>query len=60
MMNVEYKSAWHFMFYANKATRAFLENNGSTLRNGYINDGLICYDVDSEFHVFYLLEKLYV
>ena len=43
MMYVEYESACYFMFHANKATRAFLENNSSTISNGFINDGLIEY-----------------
>ena len=59
MMYVEYKQACYFMFHANKGTRAYLENNASTIRNGFINDGLIVYEVEDKFLHFYHLEKLY-
>ena len=58
-MYVDYEAAGYFMFHANKATRAFLENNASTIRNGFINDGLIEYEVEDKFLHFYHLEKLY-
>ena len=59
MMHVEYQEAYNFMFTVNKETRLFLLNNFITIRNGFINDGLIQFTVDSDFNGFYLLEKLY-
>ena len=41
MMYVDYFDSLIFMFYLNNATRTFLESNASTIRNGFINDGLI-------------------
>ena len=59
MMHVEFKEACSFMFGCSKATRAFLESNSSTIRNGFINDGLIDYDFSGTFQDFDLLERLY-
>ena len=59
MMNVEYMSACNHMHHVNKATRTFLEKNACTIRNGFINDGLIEYLIESKILHMYLLEKLY-
>jgi hypothetical protein len=42
-MHVEYQEACKFMFAVNKEARSFLLNNFITIRNGFINDGLIPY-----------------
>ena len=46
MMHVEYEDAYKFMFNINKEGRQFLINNFTTVRNGFMNDGLIdlCFD----------------
>ncbi len=60
IMFVEFNEACSFMFAVNKATRTFLETYSSTIRNGYINDGLIEYEADTyTFEGYDLLEKLY-
>jgi hypothetical protein len=45
MMHVEYEEAYKFMFAVNKEARSFLLNNFITIRNGFINDGLIPYEI---------------
>ncbi len=64
MMNVEYEDAYEFMFNINKSGREFLVNNFTTLRNGFMNDGLIdlCFsdDPDEQFNNYDLLEKQYL
>ena len=47
------------MFEVNKEARSFLVNNFITVKNGFINDGLIVYDIDGKFQGFELLERLY-
>ena len=46
MMYVEHEDAYKFMFNINKEGREFLINNFTTVRNGFMNDGLIdlCFD----------------
>ena len=41
MMYVEYEDAWNFMFSVCKKARNFMVENFITVRNGFINDGLI-------------------
>ena len=41
MMYVEHLNAYKFMFKVNKEGRKYLFNNFKTVRNGFINDGLI-------------------
>ena len=41
MMNVDYEDALKFMFNVNKQGRKFLYNYFNTVRNGFMNDGLI-------------------
>ena len=43
MMNVDYQDVLKFMFSINKETRNFIYKNFITLRNGFVNDGLITY-----------------
>jgi hypothetical protein len=55
MMHVEYQEAYKFMFAVNKEARSFLLKNFITIRNGFINDGLIPYVIrkDDYFGGFY-------
>ena len=43
MMYVEHQQVLQFMFACNKQARTFLQNNYITVRNGFVNDGLIPY-----------------
>jgi len=45
MMNVDYEEVQKFMFALNKETRSFLEDNFIIIRNGFVNEGLITYDL---------------
>jgi hypothetical protein len=45
MMHVEYQKAYKFMFAVNKEARLFLLNNFINICNGFINDGLIPYEI---------------
>ncbi len=47
------------MFALNKDTRSFLETNSITIRNGFINDGLIPYKIDISVDGSLQLEKIY-
>jgi hypothetical protein len=49
MMHVEYQVAYKFMFTVNKEARSFLLNKFISIRNGFINDGLIAYEIKSDF-----------
>ena len=64
MMYVDHQQVFEFMFACNKKARAFLQHNYLTIRNGFVNDGLIpyCYDDDSykEFYHSEQIEKLYL
>ena len=63
MMYVEHQQVLQFMFTCNKQARIFLQNNFITVRNGFVNDGLIPYyfDRDSlkQFYHYEEIEKLY-
>ena len=63
MMFIEYDDITYLMFDGNKETRKFLHDNYITIRNGFINDGLIFYDFDGnpavQFNNYDKLEKLY-
>ena len=45
MMHVEYQYAYEFMFSLNTEARSFFCDNFITIRNEYINNGLITYDI---------------
>ncbi len=47
------------MFEVNRATRHFLLNNAMTIRNGFLNEGLIVYNLRDEFDSYEELEKVY-
>ena len=43
MMYIEIPDGYKFMFNLNKDSRLFLQQNFITLRNGFINEGLITF-----------------
>ena len=45
MLHVDYEEVKNFMFTLNKETRAFLQKNFIIIRNGFVNEGLITYDL---------------
>ena len=69
MMHVEHQQVLQFMFTCNKQARTFLKQNYITVRNGFVNDGLIpyCFDsrssdkyfCDKQFYHYEEIEKLY-
>ena len=63
MMYVEHQQVLQFMFTCNKQARTFLLKNYITVRNGFVNDGLIsyCFDwhYDKQFYDYEEIEKLY-
>ncbi len=59
LMFVKYQSACQFLYGVNKATREFLENNCNSIKNGFMNDGLIYYDFTGDLTNYAQLEKLY-
>jgi hypothetical protein len=62
-MHVDYLDAYKFMYNINKEGRKFIINNFLTVRNGFINDGLIdlVFDINpwGKFNNYDKLEKLY-
>ena len=59
MMNVEHLQVLQFMFEVNKATRSYLQKNIITIQNGFINAGLITYQLKSDFYHYQQLENIY-
>ena len=59
MTHVEHQEVLKFMFSLNKEARTFLQNNFLTIRNEFINDGLITYSLKNDFNSYEQLEKLY-
>ncbi len=47
------------MFEVNRAARNFLLNNSMTVRNGFINEGLIVYEIENNFNGYEQLERIY-
>jgi hypothetical protein len=45
MMNVDHPEVYKFMFSINKEARKFLQDNFITVRNEFINEGLITYEL---------------
>jgi hypothetical protein len=52
MMYVDRADVCKFMFTLNKEARKFLQDNFITVRNGFVNDGLITYQIDIHFNSF--------
>jgi hypothetical protein len=48
MMHVEQIYAYKFMFGLNKDARKFILDNFITVRNGFVNDGLIDFSIGNE------------
>jgi hypothetical protein len=59
MMYVERSKALEFIFCVNKEARAFLHQHFISIQNGFINEGLIVYDLPCYFHGYEQLERLY-
>ena len=59
MMYVERSQALEFVFCVNKEARAFLHQHFISIQNGFINEGLIFYDLSSKFNGYEQLERLY-
>lgn len=53
LMHVERKQALDFMFGVNKQARSFVKNHFISIRNGFINEGLIIYDLKCTFNHYY-------
>ncbi len=45
-MFVKHLDAFNFMFALNKSARGFIKDNYFTVRNGFVNEGLIEYVLD--------------
>jgi hypothetical protein len=63
MMYVDHQQVFEFMFTCNKKARAFLQHNYLTIRNGFVNDGLIPYCFNwygNSFYHYEQIEKLYL
>lgn len=52
MMFIDHQEAYKFMFSLNKAMRSFFQQNIMTIQSGFINDGLIDYELDHYFNSF--------
>lgn len=50
LLYIERNEAFRFMFAMNKEARAFLKNNFTVVRNGFINEGLITYKIETSFN----------
>ena len=59
MMYVERSQALEFMFFVNKEARAFLHQHFVSIKNGFINEGLIVHRLSSNFNGYEKLERLY-
>ena len=59
LMYVDIQEAYNFLFSVNKEGKSFLERNFITVRNGFVNDGLVTCYVHDTFYDFVQLEKQY-
>ena len=53
MMNIDYQIVLKFMFTLNKEARSFLQQNFITIRNEFVNDGLLTYSFKSDENHFF-------
>ena len=60
MLHVEHLVAYKVMFSVNKETRRFLQKHSILIQNGFINEGLITYNLFYDFNHYEQLEKLYL
>lgn len=49
MMYEDHYSACEFMFAISKEARIFIQNNFITVKNGFINEGLVVFNFDSSY-----------
>jgi hypothetical protein len=49
MMYVDHPEVYKFMFTLNKEARKFLQDNFISVRNGFVNEGLITYELKHDF-----------
>jgi hypothetical protein len=59
MMYVERSQAFVFMHAVNKEGRSYIQKQYFSIKNGFINEGLIVHDLDFSFTGFRELERLY-
>jgi hypothetical protein len=59
MMFVELSKTHEFLFFLNKESRNFLKQHITTIKNGFINNGLINYAMSFDFNGYEQLERLY-
>jgi hypothetical protein len=59
MMYVERSKALEFMFGVNKEGRSFLCQHYISIKNGFINEGLIEYGLGCNYNDYEQLERLY-
>jgi hypothetical protein len=59
LMHVERSLLLEFMFGVNEQVRSFVKKHFISIRNGFINEGLIVYDFRCNFNHYYELERLY-
>jgi hypothetical protein len=52
VMYVEAQDVFKFFYSVNKETRSFIERNFIKIENGFINNGLVTYQVDETFGLF--------
>lgn len=56
MLHVDHPEVLSYFFSVNKATRSYIETNFLTIRNAFINAGLVTYQLlSSNFNHYYLL-----
>ena len=63
LMYIDHFEALRFMFSLNKHTRQILEKKIAVIQNGFVNDGLITYEMnilDNEYQIYRDLEMLYL
>ncbi len=58
-MYVQRSKSLEFMFGVNKEARNFLYQNYFSIKNGFINEGLIEYNLDCNYNDYEQLERLY-
>ena len=59
MTYVEHPEVYKFMYSLNDESRTFLEINFISVRNEFINAGLITFHLEHNFNSYLQLEKLY-
>ncbi len=49
MKYVEHPEAYKYLFSLNKASRSYIQKNITTIENGFVNEGLITYQLKNDF-----------